>query len=184
MRRKRRYLVVEAIGPARMDRQDFLDRILWAHIEFAGEKGFHISSPWLMSYDEERRIGVVRTYLEGVEDLRASMALITDIDGEPVIFRTVGVSGTIRAAEDKFIRKSGPRVSEKAEKRNGEEDPEFLKQMARIKAIAPGSTIRVSHKEFKLKRVYDDGRVDLMSDEGSFGFTILDLLGSNLGDEG
>ena len=167
-----------------MDRQDFLNRILWAHLDFAGEKGFHLSSPWLISFDENRQIGVVRTYLEGLEDLRASLSLITDIDGEPVIFRTVGVSGTIRVAEDKFIRKSGPRVSEKAEKRNGEEDPEIIEEMARIRAIAPGSTIRVSRKKFKLKQVYDDNRVDLTSDEGSFGFTIQDLLGFNLGDEG
>jgi hypothetical protein len=55
--------------------------------------------------------------------------------------------------------------------------------MARIGTIEPGSTVRVSHKEFKLKQVHDDGRIDLISDEGSFGFTILDLLGSSLGNE-
>jgi ribonuclease P/MRP protein subunit POP5 len=184
MRRKRRYLVVEVIGPARLGRQDFLNRILWAHMDYVGEKGFHNSSPRLISFDEEMKVGIVRTYLEGIEDLRASLTLITDIDGEPTIFRTLGVSGTIRAAEDKFIRKSGTVMSEKAKKRNGEEDPEFIKQMARFKAIAPGSVVRVARKEFRLKQVYDDGRVDLTDDEGSYGFTILDLLGSKLGNEG
>lgn len=175
--------MIEVIGPRKLDRDGFLDRILKAHIDFAGEKSFHLSSPWVISFDEEIQIGVVRTYLDGISDLRASLALIADVGGEPVIFRTMGVSGTIRAAEDKFIRKSGPKTSDRKEKRNGEEDPEFLKQMARIKAIEPGSTVRVSRKEFKLKQVHDDGRIDLVSDEGSFGFTILDLLGSSLGNE-
>ncbi len=184
MRPKRRYLAVEVIGSTRLDRKTFVSEIVRSHLRFAGEKGFQTSSPWVVSFNEEDQRGIVRTLLAGLDDLRASLAMITTVDGEPVILRTLGVSGTIRACEDKFIRKSTVGVLERTEKRNGEEDPGMSRRMAQIKAIVPGSRIRVSHKTFRLKQVFDDGRIDLTSDEGSFGFTILDLLVSNLGNEG
>lgn len=183
MRSKRRYLAFEALGEVKFGRDAILREVLNSHLMFAGEKAFHMSSPWMISFDEETQRGIIRTNLEGLNDLRASLAMVTRIGGQQTILRTLGVSGTIRACEDRFIRKSGASVLERVEKRSGEEDPEKLGRMAQIRSIVPGSKLRVSHKEFKLKQVFDDGRVDLTSDKGSFGFTILDLLGSNLGNE-
>lgn len=184
MRTKRRYIAFQIIGAARLDRETVLSQILKSHMRFAGEKAFFLSSPWLISFDEENQKGIIRTDLEGMDDLRTSMALIARINGESVIFRTLGVSGTIRACEDRFIRKLRTSTLERVEKRNGEEGPGRLRRIAEIKVLVPGSRIKISQKEFRLKQVFDDGRVDLTSDERSFGFTILDLLESNLGNEG
>jgi ribonuclease P/MRP protein subunit POP5 len=183
MRTKRRYLAFEVLGGRDVVRDEVLDAMVSSHLRFAGEKAFSVSSPWLIFFDEETQRGIVRTNLDGLDDLRTSMTLITDIEGERAILRNLGVSGTIRACKDKFIRKSGPQLLERVEKRHGKEDPGESRRMADVKALVPGSKVRVSHKEFRLKRVFDDGRIDLASDEGSFGSTILDLLGSVLGDE-
>ena len=183
MRTKRRYLAFEIIGRIQLRKEGIQALMLRSHMRYAGEKSFNLSSPWLISYDEKNQRGIVRSDLAGVDDLRASMVLTEEVDGERLILRTLGVSGTLRACEDRFIRKSGPKVIEEADKRNGEEDPGMRNQVGRLRALAPGSKVTFSHKELKLKQAYDDGRVDLKSDEGSFGFTILDLLGSSLASE-
>lgn len=175
-RPKRRYVAFEVLGSSKVGRDALVSQMVKSHLRFAGEKGFFLSSPWLVFFDEESQRGLVRSNLSGLDDLRTSMLLTTDIQGEPVIVRSIGVSGTIRACKDKFIRKSSATLLERVEKRLGEEDPGRLRRMAEIKAFVPGSDVRISRGEFKLKQVFDDGRVDLTSSEGSFGFTILDLL--------
>jgi RNase P/RNase MRP subunit POP5 len=183
MRRKRRYLAVEAMG-RRLDWSAFARLVTKSHMDYVGVQGYHLSSPRLISYDEDAQRGVVRTYLAGLSDLRASLAMVVGSNEEPLLLRTIGVSGTLRSCEDRFIRKSRALPPERAEKRNGEEDPGMQKRLARIKAIVPGSRITVHGQDFKLKRVHDDGRVDLSRNDESFGFTVLDLSESNLGNEG
>lgn len=183
MRTKRRYLAFEIIGPIKPDRDAILGHIVRSHLRFAGEKAFSLSSPWLISYDQETGRGILRSDLAGVDDLRASITLTEEIEGQKGILQILGLSGTLRSCEDRFIRKSRPSIIEEAEKRNGEEDPGRQRRLVLLRGSSPGSKFTFSHREFKLKQVYDDGRVDLKSDEGSFGFTILDLLGSSLSDE-
>ena len=183
MRTKRRYLAFEIIGPTKPDRDTVVNHIVRSHLRFAGEKLFALSSPWLISYDQDSGRGILRSNLAGVDDLRAAMVLTEEIDGRRAIMHTLGVSGTLRSCEDRFIRKSKPNVLEEAEKRNGEEDPGRQRRLALLRAASPGSRFSFSHREFKLKQVFADGRVDLKDDEGSFGFTILDLLGPSLSDE-
>ncbi len=183
MRTKRRYLAFEIIGAGKFDEGSVRNSIVRNHLRFAGEKCFQLSSPWLVSFSAETQRGVLRTNLAGLHEIRASLALTTEIDGCPVIIRTLGVSGTIRACEDKFIRKSRPSVLERAERRHEEEDPGRIGRLAAIKALVPGSTVKICRREFRLKQVFADGRIDLESDDGSFGFTILDFLGSGLDSE-
>jgi len=184
LRTKRRYIALEVIGASKVSESEVITQTIRAHARYAGEKAFHKASPWVIEFDEESQTGIVRCNLGGLDDLRSSLALITQIHGEPVIFRSIGISGTIKACKDKFIRKSKPTVKERVAKRNEEEGPGRLEKARSITELGPGSRIKVSHEEFTLKGVFEDGRVDLASDEGSFGFTILDLLGSNLGNEG
>lgn len=184
MRTKRRYIALEVIGASKVSESDVIMQVTRAHARYAGEKAFHKASPWVIEFDEESQQGIVRCNLAGLDDLRTSLTLITEVHGEPVIFRSAGVSGTIRACKDKFIRKSKPTLMERVAKRNEEEGPRSLEKASSIAELGPGSRIKVSRKEYRLKGVFEDGRVDLTSDEGSFGFTILDLLGFNLGNEG
>lgn len=176
MRPKRRYVAFEVLGRTRIRRDAVIGHLTNSLLRFAGEKGFFKSSPWLVFFDEQKQVGMLRSDLDGLDDLRTSMLLTTEMEGEPVIVRSLGVSGTMRACKDKFIRKSSATVLERVEKRLGEEDPGRLRRMAEIKAFVPGSDVKIARGEFKLKQVFDDGRVDLTSDQGSFGFTILDFL--------
>ncbi len=184
MRAKRRYIAFQIIGEKQFKREEVIRHLVRSHLNFVGEKAYSIASPWLISFEEETQKGLVRTKLDGLNQFRSSMALITSIEGHDAIFRTLGVCGTIRGCEDRFIKKMKISAIERVEKRNKEEDPGRLKRIARIKAMVPGSKIKISHKEFTLRQAFQDGRIDLTSDEGSFGFTVLDLLGSNLGNEG
>ena len=181
---RRRYIAFEVLGEEPVSEEQVARAITEAHLKFSGEQRFGRSSPRIISFDEQRQIGIVRSYLEGVAELRASLSLITRIAGRRVAVNALGMSGTLRACKDKFIRKTRPKALERVEKRYEEEDPGKLGELAGIKALPPGSVVRVFRKEFLVKRVFNDGRVDLESDEGSFGFTVLDLLGSSLGNEG
>ena len=47
--------------------------------------------------------GLVRVSHTGVNDLKASLALITTINDEPVIVRSIGASGILAKAKTKYI---------------------------------------------------------------------------------
>ena len=184
IRRRRRYIAFKVIAERPLTSDQVTKAITDAHMRFSGELRFHRSSPRLIYFDSNSQVGIVRAYLEGIRELRASLCLVTRISGSRVGLKTLGMSGTIRSCKDKFIRKTAPRALEKVEKRYEEEDPGKLGELAGIKALPPGSVVRVSRRGFLVRRVFNDGRVDLESEEGSFGFTVLDLLGSGLGYEG
>ncbi len=105
MRTKRRYIAFDVIGQGRLTRGEVIDSLVGSHLSFVGERDYSVSSPWLISFDEGSQRGIVRTNLDGLHQLRASMALINEVRGKRVIFRTLGLSGTIRSCEDRFIKK-------------------------------------------------------------------------------
>lgn len=107
IRIRERYIVFSIISEKTFTLEETV-RTIWASaLQLFGEVGtsrFHI---WIPSnlYNEKRGIGIIRCSHDYVQDIRAALALIKKIDDEPVIIRTLGVTGTIKAAKTKFLDK-------------------------------------------------------------------------------
>lgn len=91
---------------------------------------------------------VVRARRDEVATARAALACVHSVDGTPVGLRVLGVSGTLRAAEEKYM--TGPAGT-------GEEDT----------VVFDGASRRAVHR--------GDGRVDLHGSGARLGATELDL---------
>ncbi|MFB6173284.1 MAG: Rpp14/Pop5 family protein [Halobacteriales archaeon] len=108
LRPRYRYLgvAIEAWPDAAIDRQG-LQRALWrATRGLHGDPGSAAVDPTVVRFSFEDGLGeaVVRVRRGEVGRARAALACVDAVDEEPVGIRVRGVSGTIRACEEKYIR--------------------------------------------------------------------------------
>jgi len=75
---------------------------VWAKTkEFLGELGLAKAGIWLLpdKWNSAKQIGIIRVSHKHVNELKASLALIKNIDNSPVIVRSLGVSGMLNKVE-------------------------------------------------------------------------------------
>lgn len=95
----------EVISNVDFNLEQVINAIWNAIFQLFGEVGASSFSLWVPSnlYDEKNGIGIIKCNHNSVECVRASLASIKDIEGNPAIFRTLGVTGTIKSAKRKFL---------------------------------------------------------------------------------
>ena len=102
-RERNRYIVFEIISKSRFDRNTVVRNIRNSVLNFIGESGTSRTSLWMMDWNDEKQSGIIKVNHRSVDCVRASAALIKEIDNEPVIFHVVGVSGTLKGARGKYL---------------------------------------------------------------------------------
>ena len=100
-REKRRYLALEVVGKQPLDEQVLLDAIQASVYRLFGEYGVSKASLKLIEIDPEKRQFVIRCSHNVLEQVRASIASITEIDGKIGAIHVLGVSGTLKALSNK-----------------------------------------------------------------------------------
>ncbi len=103
-RERNRYLVFEIISKLKFERNSVVGVIWKSVLNFTGEIGASKTSLWAMDWDYIKQIGILKVNHRSVDDIRASAAIIKDVDNSPIIFHIIGVSGTLRSARSKFIK--------------------------------------------------------------------------------
>jgi ribonuclease P/MRP protein subunit POP5 len=103
LRDKNRYIAFEIIGERPFKKEEVKRKIWEASLEFLGVLGSARAKPWFISFDEKSQRGIVRVERTHVEELRLALTLIRDINGSKALFRTLGVSGTIKRLKRKFL---------------------------------------------------------------------------------
>jgi ribonuclease P/MRP protein subunit POP5 len=98
-------------------------------------------------YDEGEGEAIVRTRRGAVERARGVLACLDEIDSDPVGLRVAGVSGTIRACEEKYMGR-GPETQ--------------AQRYVAFDGVERSATVR-------------DGRVDVRTDDANVGATSLDI---------
>jgi len=107
LRDKNRYIAFQLIGE-RPFRKDEVKRAIWeASLSALGVLGSAKAKPWFIRFDEKSQTGIVRVDRKHVEELRFALTLVTEINGSRAIFRTLGVSGTIKRLKRKFLAEFG-----------------------------------------------------------------------------
>jgi ribonuclease P/MRP protein subunit POP5 len=103
LREKKRYLAfrIDFEGDEPVDRKLFLDEVYYATQSLLGDQGGAEIGYRLMDFDGRR--GVLRVTLAAVETARAALATVHTIKGQRATIVVSGVSGTIRAATEKYI---------------------------------------------------------------------------------
>ena len=103
LREKKRYLTFEIISESKIKDFSGVSKAIWASLlSFMGEHGTAKAGAWVLSdkYNPSTQRGIVKIGHRHVDSLKASLALIREIDGNDVIVRSITVSGMLNKASN------------------------------------------------------------------------------------
>lgn len=103
LREKKRYVAFEVLSESNdlIDRKALLDEVFFATQTLLGDEGSSRIGYRLMDFDGTK--GIMKINLHAVEDARAAMSTVCSIKGNRATICVLGISGTIRAAIEKYI---------------------------------------------------------------------------------
>lgn len=105
LRSPKRYIVFEVISERPVAYQDIVAAI-WANmLNFLGESKASEAKLWNIKnlYNEEQQLGVIRCAHDHVEHVRTVLSLVQIVGETRAAMRVVGVTGTIKAAKNKYL---------------------------------------------------------------------------------
>ena len=107
LREKKRYLVYEVVSDKKIkDFRNVNEAIIKASLDFQGISGtaksgiLNLENKWNGTLQK----GILKTSHKRVDNVRASLNFVKEIEGSEAIVRSVGVSGILKKAENKFMR--------------------------------------------------------------------------------
>jgi len=109
LREKKRYLVFEAISKERINDFDAISgKIQDCVLQFIGKFGAAKAGIIVLhnKWDSSLQRGIIKVSHKYVDALRASLLFANKIDGNEIIFRSLGVSGILRKAENNYLKKA------------------------------------------------------------------------------
>jgi len=106
LREKKRYLAYEVISNSKFNDAVHVNKaILNAANEFLGNLGMARAGiiPINDKWNENTQRGLLRVNNKHVNGLKASLIFVKNIDGKEVIVKSVGASGILRKAQQKYL---------------------------------------------------------------------------------
>jgi ribonuclease P/MRP protein subunit POP5 len=106
LKEKKRYVVFEIISKSRIKAFSAISKAIYASsLSFAGDHGVARMGLQVLpeKFDADEQKGMLRVSADMLDELKASLALIEDIEGEPCAIQSIGVSGILNKAEKKFM---------------------------------------------------------------------------------
>jgi len=107
LREKKRYLVFEVISKHKInDFNEVSDVITESASGFLGQLGAAKAGllPLANKWNPELQRGIIKVGHKHVDGLRASLAFASKIGGHEAIFRSLGVSGILKKAENNYLK--------------------------------------------------------------------------------
>lgn len=104
LKEKKRYVAFEIISKSRIRAFSKITESIYTSARtFAGDLGLAAMGLQVLpeKYSEDQK-GILRVSSSHVDELKAALSLVDEIDGEEVIMRSLGVSGMLNKAE-KYI---------------------------------------------------------------------------------
>jgi len=104
LRERNRYVAFEVAGDGKPGREDVIRATTGIILKTYGTEGAGRINPWLCEFDGKTGRGILKVSHKSVGEARAALTLITEVAGVKVAVRTLGVSGTIKRAREKWIK--------------------------------------------------------------------------------
>ncbi|MDO5834878.1 MAG: Rpp14/Pop5 family protein [Methanobacterium sp.] len=110
LRDKKRYLAFQAFSEIPLERDDIITMVTESSGNLYGacgtsHMGMWVVKVWDYPVPEKNMIrGIIRCNRDEVDRARAVIPNITNFRGKRVVFHTLGISGTIKAAITNFIK--------------------------------------------------------------------------------
>ena len=107
LREKKRYLVFEVISKQKINDFDLVSNaIMESSLNFMGQLGAAKAGlmPLANKWNPELQRGIIKVSHKHVDGLRASLALAHKAGSQEAIFRSLGVSGILKKAENNYLK--------------------------------------------------------------------------------
>lgn len=101
LREKKRYLAYEVLSNSKVDVNSVAKSLWNSALGFVGELGAAKMGLIVLTdnFNSSKQRGIVRVAHNMIDELKASLTLITNIDGRPATVRSITVSGNINKAK-------------------------------------------------------------------------------------
>ena len=105
LRPNHRYMAYQVLSEKKVSFDDIVNAMWHSIMNFAGELGSSESRVWILRnmWDQEKQLGLLRCEHNSVEEIRAALALVQRIGDMPIVIKVLGISGTAKAARQKFF---------------------------------------------------------------------------------
>ena len=105
MRPPKRYIVYEVASAGAVKYSELVNTVWSTAMEFLGELGTSEAGIWFVhnSYDERTQRGIIKCRHDAVERVRAVLSLISVVSESKCIVKVLGVTGTIKSANSKYL---------------------------------------------------------------------------------
>ena len=98
MRERRRYIAFQVNAEEKLSKKE-LEKALWDNtFEYIGLLGAVESSFWMISFDEKKQKGVIRTTNKFTDKILGTIAFVEKVSNKKAVFHIMGVTGTIKKA--------------------------------------------------------------------------------------
>lgn len=104
LREKKRYLVFEVISSHKFDFRSIQSAIVNAILGFLGQLGFSRAGIIVMEdrWDEKSQRGIIKVNHKNVDNLKASLVFVNNINNGNAVVRSMGLSGILNKAVKKM----------------------------------------------------------------------------------
>lgn len=102
-RSKRRYIALELECSSSPSLETLADALWSATSRLYGEYGASKIGLVIIEYAADMKIAIVRVSASAVESVRAAIASITNIEGNPMALHVIRVSGTLKSLRRKVV---------------------------------------------------------------------------------
>jgi ribonuclease P/MRP protein subunit POP5 len=103
LRERNRYIAFEIVSDSPVSRGEVVKAVWGTLLRFLGELGASKTALWVMDWDEEKQHGILKVNHGSLDEARAALVLMKEANGRPIVFRTLGVSGTVKKTKEKFL---------------------------------------------------------------------------------
>ncbi|MFH0868225.1 MAG: Rpp14/Pop5 family protein [Candidatus Woesearchaeota archaeon] len=109
MREKKRYLAYEVISNHKFNDAVHISKAIFdATKDFLGDLGMAKAGiiPINDKWNENMQRGIIRVNNKHVDELKASLIFVKSIEGKEAIIKSVGASGILRKAQQKYLNEA------------------------------------------------------------------------------
>jgi ribonuclease P/MRP protein subunit POP5 len=103
LRNRKRYIAVVVVSEVPVQRNAFIAAVSQTGCTVLGDVGFAGCGISVLGF--ENNVGIIKCKHTFISQTIGVLAFMTMIDGQKVIVQTLGVSGTVKGAQTKFLQK-------------------------------------------------------------------------------
>jgi ribonuclease P/MRP protein subunit POP5 len=105
LREKKRYLVFEILSKSKINPLKVQEAVFQGCQQYLGEMGMAKAGLLMLNdkYNKEKQRGIIKVNNKMLNNLKAALCFVKEIDNQKVIVKSVGVSGILKKAENKYI---------------------------------------------------------------------------------